>query len=186
MEGSDDIIGHGQNEGDSDQSDPQEQIDALSDRITDLERIITDLRRDLENKTHQLDIATGRAIDRIGGVDNELKLQRDRIDILYRRQPQTTDSSASTPGDCDEWEVEADGGGAGDALTDTLTTTTYTLKDKNSGAVIASSIPLTGRGQRLFPIQMNNATRGRGYYDEDGNPVLTWVDETMDQVPCEE
>jgi hypothetical protein len=162
--------------------DEQKEIGDLREQVRDLQKQLGALSQTVAQYAAR--IIFDRGDQEYDHLDGALELQRHRIDELYRRreEPTQTQGTSTTSSDCDEWVVLKDGGSNG--AVGSWPTLTYTLKDKNSGATIATGVAMTGRGKRLSPMPITEGTRGRGYYNSLGDPVLTWVDETYDYNFC--
>ncbi len=183
-------------------SDESDQIDQnfqdISDRIGDGERVIIGLRLQVENQRMALEKmqakadADARAAEaKIIGAEvknrmqeQALRLERDRIDELYRRLRKLTDEVDTTADpSTTPWQgflVVRDGGvGGGSGTNCNYTYTVYTW-----GSTIGTDIPAAtnvvltgfGNGWRGLPTELQKANYGFGRLDG-GVPVLLWVDE---------
>jgi hypothetical protein len=166
--------------GDSGSGDEQKEIGDLREQVRDLQKQLGALSQTVAQYAAR--IIFDRGDQEYDHLDGALELQRHRIDELYRRREEPTQTQGTSGGGAQEWVVVADGGGTGSI--GSFPTWTYTLKDKDSGSILFTAIPVTDNGGRYLKVPTNSATRGRGYIDASGNPVLTWVNEWADIFSC--
>ncbi len=181
-------------------SDESDQIDQnfqdLSDRIGDGEKVILELRVQVEEQRMALekmqakaDADTRAAEAKIIGAEvknrmqeQSLRLERDRIDELFRRLRKLADDVAgSDVTTFAGWTLSQDGGVAGGV--GVTCSFTYTLADPITGNTYPG-VPMSGSGQRIANVTMTAASYGLGWYDSSGDPVLVWADEVPDQYTC--